>query len=111
MSHHSMASNAGEAIERMLVEKKISSKINYDVLKDLADGFTTITRESTDSNSLSQLQSDPFMHQGEPEAKNSSLPPITRTPLVARGRLPSLSARKRTFSSLEVSSGQGMEPK
>lgn len=26
---------AGEAIERMLQEKKISSKINYDVLRDL----------------------------------------------------------------------------
>ena len=29
------ASTAGEAIEKMLVEKKISSKINYDVLRDL----------------------------------------------------------------------------
>lgn len=29
------ANSAGEAIEKMLVEKKISSKINYDVLKSL----------------------------------------------------------------------------
>ena len=29
------ANTAGEAIEKMLAEKKISSKINYDVLKDL----------------------------------------------------------------------------
>ncbi|XP_072031993.1 transcription factor IIIB 90 kDa subunit-like [Amphiura filiformis] len=29
------ASSAGEAIEKLLVEKKISSKINYDVLRDL----------------------------------------------------------------------------
>lgn len=29
------ASTAGEAIERMLQKKKISSKINYDVLRDL----------------------------------------------------------------------------
>ncbi|CAI8016913.1 Transcription factor IIIB 90 kDa subunit, partial [Geodia barretti] len=29
------ASTAGEAIERMLVERRISTKINYDVLKDL----------------------------------------------------------------------------
>ena len=29
------ASTAGEAIEKMLVEKKISSKINYEVLRDL----------------------------------------------------------------------------
>ena len=34
------ASSAGEAIEKMLQEKKISCKINYDVLKGLkgADG-------------------------------------------------------------------------
>ena len=29
------ASTAGEAIEKMLVEKKISSKINYEVLRGL----------------------------------------------------------------------------
>lgn len=29
------ASSAGEAIEKMLQEKKVSSKINYDVLKSL----------------------------------------------------------------------------
>ena len=29
------ANSAGEAIEKLLVEKKISSKINYDVLRDL----------------------------------------------------------------------------
>uniref|UniRef100_A0A672HJG5 Transcription factor IIIB 90 kDa subunit n=1 Tax=Salarias fasciatus TaxID=181472 RepID=A0A672HJG5_SALFA len=32
------ASSAGEAIERMLEKKKISSKINYDVLRDLNRG-------------------------------------------------------------------------
>lgn len=30
-----MASTAGEAIEKMLEQKKISSKINYSVLRDL----------------------------------------------------------------------------
>ena len=29
------ASTAGEAIEKLLIEKKISSKINYEVLRDL----------------------------------------------------------------------------
>lgn len=29
------AATAGEAIEKMLAEKKISSKINYDILKSL----------------------------------------------------------------------------
>ena len=31
------ANSAGEAIQQMLVEKKISSKINYDVLRELSD--------------------------------------------------------------------------
>jgi hypothetical protein len=40
----------GEAIEKMLQEKKISSKINYDVLKSLnVDG----------SNSLNPTQAEP----------------------------------------------------
>ncbi|XP_074630402.1 transcription factor IIIB 90 kDa subunit-like isoform X2 [Acropora palmata] len=34
------ASSAGEAIEKMLVEKKISSKINYEVLRDLESSQT-----------------------------------------------------------------------
>ncbi|KAM4663090.1 transcription factor IIIB 90 kDa subunit [Discoglossus pictus] len=40
------ASTAGEAIEKMLEQKKISSKINYDVLRDLnSKGSSTPNRE------------------------------------------------------------------
>ncbi|XP_039873083.1 BRF1 RNA polymerase III transcription initiation factor subunit b isoform X6 [Simochromis diagramma] len=38
------ALTAGEAIERMLEKKKISSKINYDVLRDLNQGTRSPTR-------------------------------------------------------------------
>lgn len=38
-------SSVGEAIEKILKEKKISSKINYDVLKSLNSAFTQ--RDST----------------------------------------------------------------
>lgn len=93
-----MALNAGEAIERMLVEKKISTKINYEVLKDLADGFGPSTADSNSSSTVpSGVQND---RSGE-AVPSGLLPPISRTPLVTSGRLPSLSARKRTFSSLE----------
>ncbi len=95
-SRHVVASSAGEAIERMLVERRLSSKINYEVLKDLADGF------ATNDNSVATPSSSSTVETGTPvEGDNGSLPPISRTP-VSRGRLPSLSARKRTFSSLEV---------
>ncbi|XP_028678003.1 BRF1 RNA polymerase III transcription initiation factor subunit b isoform X2 [Erpetoichthys calabaricus] len=39
------ASTAGEAIEKMLEQKKISSKINYDVLRDLNKGGGTPNHE------------------------------------------------------------------
>lgn len=34
------SNTAGEAIEKMLQEKKISSKINYDILKTLTEPIT-----------------------------------------------------------------------
>lgn len=40
------ANTAGEAIEKMLEQKKISSKINYNVLRDLnSKGGSTPTKE------------------------------------------------------------------
>ncbi|XP_026196893.1 LOW QUALITY PROTEIN: transcription factor IIIB 90 kDa subunit-like [Anabas testudineus] len=47
------ASTAGEAIEKMLEKKKISSKINYDVLRDLN------SRGTGGGNSPSRTSSDP----------------------------------------------------
>ncbi|KAI7799643.1 transcription factor IIIB 90 kDa subunit [Triplophysa rosa] len=45
-----LASTAGEAIEKMLEQKKISSKINYDVLRDLNSkgGGNTSTQQAED---------------------------------------------------------------
>uniref|UniRef100_A0A3Q1C2G0 Transcription factor IIIB 90 kDa subunit n=1 Tax=Amphiprion ocellaris TaxID=80972 RepID=A0A3Q1C2G0_AMPOC len=43
-----MASTAGEAIEKMLEKKKISSKINYDVLRDLNRGTGSPSRSTSD---------------------------------------------------------------
>ncbi|KAG2457584.1 TF3B factor, partial [Polypterus senegalus] len=53
------ASTAGEAIEKMLEQKKISSKINYDVLRDLNKGGGTPNHEQ-----------DGIIHSGS--AKKSS---------------------------------------
>lgn len=49
------ASTAGEAIEKMLEKKKISSKINYDVLRDLNSRGTG----SGGGNSPTRASSDP----------------------------------------------------
>ena len=92
----------------MLVEKRISSKINYDVLKDLADGFGAGSNEV--SNLTTSLNPEDSSNEGSSENNGGVLPPITRAP-IARGRLPSLSARKRTFSTLEATPAIGQEPK
>lgn len=75
------ANSAGEAIQQMLVEKKISSKINYDVLRELSD------------ENSSQ----------EPKADSDTIPSIEATP-------PPMSSAvfsKRTFSLLDSGGGVG----
>ena len=83
------ALSAGEAIERMLVERKISTKINYDVLRDLAndlamEGDSTVADQSLPTNA----------------ATSQSSLTISRSPPSTIGRLPSLTTRKRKFSAL-----------
>jgi hypothetical protein len=81
--------SAGEAIERMLVERKISTKINYDVLRDLANGVAV---EGGPSNHLSLSPNT--------AASSESLLAISKAPPTTAGRLPSLTTRKRNFSVL-----------
>uniref|UniRef100_A0A8C1YME2 B-related factor 1 n=1 Tax=Cyprinus carpio TaxID=7962 RepID=A0A8C1YME2_CYPCA len=52
-----LASTAGEAIEKMLEQKKISSKINYDVLRDL-------NSKGSRSNGTQQAEDVPAMGSG-----------------------------------------------
>ena len=115
------ASSAGEAIERMLVEKKISSKINYDVLRDLDKAWeqsNTITdsniesRQDTSSEPETQLPTiltSPQICISSPQttvcAPQTSLPlTIARAPL--SNRLPSLLSRKRPLSPSSLLTGE-----
>lgn len=86
------ASSAGEAIEKMLVEKKISSKINYEVLRDL---------ETSQTNKPSKPQQTPII---EPV-----LPPKQEfvTPLVPTRR----GGRKRDSSAAAPPSEAIKKPK
>jgi len=72
------ANSAGEAIQQMLVEKKISSKINYDVLRELSDD---------NSAQDSKEQTSPSSSTANTPTQSSSL------------------SRKRTFSLVDSSSG------
>ena len=86
------ATSAGEAIERMLVERKISTKINYDVLRDLTKNLSDQGTTAVPSGSSVCVVSSHIASSG------GSLN-ISRCPPIA-GRLPSLTTRKRTFSAL-----------
>lgn len=107
----------------MLVEKRISSKINYDVLRDLDKGLSgngsTIAGTST-----TMLQADEAL-TGDSSltglSSSAAVPSVTTgftLPLIIKrssssgssGRLPSLSTRKRTFTSLSGLSAPGTPP-
>ena len=115
------ASSAGEAIERMLVEKKISSKINYDVLRDL-DKVWEQSDTIMDSSSIKvqqDLSSEPEsqlpISTNSPQTCFSSPQTITCSPqgsmslTITRGplsnRLPSLLSRKRPLSPSLLTTG------
>lgn len=64
------SNTAGEAIEKMLQEKKISNKINYDILKTLTEPKSvdveaskeTVTGDKSTNNSLGRLASSQLWH-------------------------------------------------
>ncbi|XP_017013336.2 transcription factor IIIB 90 kDa subunit [Drosophila takahashii] len=71
------SSTAGEAIEKMLQEKKISSKINYEILKTLTDGIGGLTDDSpatsadTKPSTLEELKAQPVIVEEGPIAPKS----------------------------------------
>lgn len=52
----SPANSVGEAIEKMLAEKKISSKINYEVLRDLTESSTCSTNNSENADPAENIK-------------------------------------------------------
>lgn len=77
------SSSAGEAIEKMLQEKKISSKINYDILKTLTESIGTLTGEKdgeasadkTVPKTLEEVKESPvILEEGPISSKNRSKP-------------------------------------
>jgi Brf1-like TBP-binding domain len=54
-------STAGEAIEKMLKEKKLSQKINYDALKQLREGSSLATPQTSEVKKQEALSSGTLM--------------------------------------------------
>lgn len=96
VQYNTPANSAGEAIERMLVEKKISSKINYDILKDL-DRISNSDSGSTSQGPSKDQSFSVGLNSPQPQP---SLLTVDRTSSLVNGRLPSLTSRKRSLSSL-----------
>lgn len=71
--NNNAANSAGEAIEKMLQEKKISSKINYDVLKSLnvksLDTPQTPTKEASESSTILTKRPENISLFGSPERR------------------------------------------
>nr|XP_013038447.2 transcription factor IIIB 90 kDa subunit isoform X1 [Anser cygnoides] len=86
------ASTAGEAIEKMLEQKKISSKINYNVLRDLnSKGSNTPKKEddstddSTDTKKLSRRKSNASRNIANPvNSVGKRLRPLISTQLAKK---------------------------
>ncbi|XP_067628254.1 transcription factor IIIB 90 kDa subunit [Eurosta solidaginis] len=77
------STSAGEAIEKMLQEKKISSKINYDILRTLTEGgvtaasSTTPAEEVTNASDTKDMKNVPIIVETGPikQHKNSRSKP------------------------------------
>uniref|UniRef100_A0A336KA00 B-related factor 1 n=1 Tax=Culicoides sonorensis TaxID=179676 RepID=A0A336KA00_CULSO len=97
------ANTAGEAIEKMLQEKKISNKINYDILKTLTDlkpvedEANTEPQEDTDTTSKSRIRPEiPVTRKPKPSVnviaatRRNKAPTIATIPSFAEAEAASL---------------------
>ncbi|XP_042193806.1 transcription factor IIIB 90 kDa subunit [Callorhinchus milii] len=107
------ASTAGEAIEKMLEQKKISSKINYDVLRDLnSKGSSTPGREeSPTSESPANNPRKPGGQRRTPSTARSLAGPVSNLgkrlrPLISAG--PAKKASLNQGTGLAVEEGEGV---
>ena len=76
----------------MLVERRISTKINYDVLRDLTKNLSDQGTSAVPTGSSAGAVATHVASSGH-SLSISRCTPVT-------GRLPSLTTRKRTFSAL-----------
>ncbi|XP_018790941.1 PREDICTED: transcription factor IIIB 90 kDa subunit-like [Bactrocera latifrons] len=72
------STSAGEAIEKMLQEKKISSKINYDILRTLTeDNVTAVSTTATEvaASEALDVKNVPIIETGPIKHNNSRAKP------------------------------------
>ncbi|XP_064420844.1 transcription factor IIIB 90 kDa subunit isoform X2 [Latimeria chalumnae] len=103
------ASTAGEAIEKMLEQKKISSKINYDVLRDLnSKGSSTATQdEEEEEDKLTENGSAKKLLRRKPPSSKSVTISVSSVgkrlrPLISAQPAKKPATEKSTFTSVPV---------
>uniref|UniRef100_A0A8D0F5Q5 Brf1 TBP-binding domain-containing protein n=1 Tax=Strix occidentalis caurina TaxID=311401 RepID=A0A8D0F5Q5_STROC len=107
------ASTAGEAIEKMLEQKKISSKINYNVLRDLnSKGSNTPKKEddstddSTNTKKLSRRKSIASRNIANPvNSVGKRLRPLISTQLAKKAATEEVSSDLEKPAAVLVESG------
>ncbi|KAJ7330777.1 transcription factor TFIIIB subunit brf1 [Desmophyllum pertusum] len=108
------ASTAGEAIEKMLVEKKISSKINYEVLRDLETSQSS--RPKAPVNPVSEPVKQPKQEFLTPRVptrtggrkRDSSTPaasPLDKKPKLVQSDKPAKDKVERVHKEVVIESG------
>lgn len=89
------ANTAGEAIEKMLQEKKISSKINYEVLKSLNVDLNT-SKEKPVEEAVSPLKTEPndtatsskTSHVTSGKTQGKPVTPVVKKPRLVKSQIP-----------------------
>lgn len=115
------SSTAGEAIEKMLQEKKISSKINYDILKTLTEGMGSFTSEGEISaedpkpKTLDELAQTPAIVEDGPISSKQSrgkpsydMPGPSRKRVKVEAGLPVSQAEEQLEAKPEITLETGM---
>lgn len=99
------SNSAGEAIEKMLQEKKISNKINYDILKTLTDMKPSTEDDASSSNKSqdSELISKNSRTRAESSLTRKSKPVVNIVAASRRNKAPAI-ATIPTFAEAEAAS-------
>lgn len=115
------ANTAGEAIEKMLQEKKISSKINYEVLKSLNVSLNNSTKEqqkieepvqspkkemnnSSSSNKISNISNSS-------KIKDKPITPVVKKPHVVKPQIQKTKKEVQMPVEIETNTTESMLPK
>ncbi|XP_017886823.1 transcription factor IIIB 90 kDa subunit isoform X2 [Ceratina calcarata] len=87
------ANTAGEAIEKMLQEKKISSKINYEVLKSLNVDLNTSKEKKIEESPLKiepkdTATSSKIPHVSSTRTQDKPITPVAKKPRIVKSQIP-----------------------